>query len=134
MGRLTPYVQRTFSHAFEISVAVVWFLVGLSYVAAPQYTALHSPLARPFGIWEWVWSGMYLVAGPAVVWGVWRRELGLRVGGLILLTTGLTIQFVGALTAPIGFRTFTYLTYAGACAAKLWLLHGVYRKGRVYQL
>lgn len=126
--------QRFIVHGFETAVAVAWFLVGISYIVNPGYTAVHSTIGRDLAYWQWIWSVMYVVAGPAVIYGLYWRKVEFRIAGLLLLASGLSIQFVAACTVVIQVRTFTFLTYALVCYLKLIMLRGVYMKGKAYEI
>lgn len=132
-SRLSPWLQRLFSHVFELGVAVVWFIVGIAYMVDPL-AAVHSPIAHNIGHWVWAWIALYLAGSPLIVIGLLGRKVNLRIGGLILVMSGLMIQFIAAVYSPWDLRSLTYLVYATACCLRLYMLRGVYFHGKAYQL
>lgn len=116
--RSKPMVDRVTGHLFELAVAISWMLVGMSFIPNPTDTAAHSPVGRNLGVFAVVWSIMFIAGGLLVVWGVLRSVLGVRVGGLLLLATGLMMEGIGALTFEPSPRVLVYFVYCLACLAR----------------
>lgn len=126
--------QLGLSHAFEVAVAVAWSLTGFAWLAFDG-VAVHSPIARDLGPWHYVWGLLYCVAAPLIIVGIVSKAyVNVRMAGLILLSTGLTVQFCAAMTAPFDPRSLTYLVWAVACLGKVYLLWLVYFRHKAVAL
>lgn len=128
-ARRRPYKHRIAGHLFELAVAASWLCVGLAWLPSPTSTAEHSPVGRNVGVFATCWSSLFIIGGIATIWGVLRSELGVRVSGLVLLATGLAMEFVAAVTFDLTPRALVYLVYFGACAARALMLTLEHRRG-----
>lgn len=108
-------VEKLWAHVFEIATSIVWLLSGVTYLYDPA-TADRSPVGAILHPYDYFWSGCYVIGGPLVLYGLFRSSQRVRVAGLVLLATGLTMHFVAALSQPpFEIRDFVYLTFALAC-------------------
>lgn len=123
-----PVPRRLGSHAFEVTAAIGWFLVGLTYLTSGQ-AVIASPVgqvAHPFDV---IWSAGYVIAGPVILAAIIRRSTPLRVAGLSLLSAALLMQWVAAMYGGgVEPRDFVYLLYAGACILRAHLAAQVARR------
>lgn len=111
------------SHVFETTAATVWILVGVSFLADPRHTGLHSPLAHHVGWGAWTWSLLYIAGGLALLYGlVVADQFGPRVAGLALLATGTLMQGAAGIVYGAELRTVNYFLYSLAFALRAWVV------------
>lgn len=121
--------RRLTEELFEVAVALAWLLVGATFLPAPTDTAQHSPVGRNVGVFATGWSLLFIIGGALTICGVLRGELGVRVAGLVLLTTGLLMEGIAAGTFNFTPRVAVYFVYAAACGARALMLTLEQRRG-----
>ena len=118
LGRLIDAQFRFFANVLELGVALVWALIGLTYVLDPE-AETRSPVGSDAQPYDTIWSVFYLLALPFIWGGVIKLKPHWRVAGLLLLCSGLVIQgavvvqhaTIDSLWEP---RTLVYWVYAVA--------------------
>lgn len=129
--RLAALQERFIAHLFEGAVAIGWAIIGIAYLTNAHLED-HSPIGREVQPFDLVWSILYLVACPMILYGLWwgSRHWRWRVAGLILLTTGLIMQGIAAATFELEPRVAVYAVYAAACFLRAALLTQIIRPAR----
>lgn len=103
-----------------MAVAFAFMLVGAAYLLAPEATAIASPVGRDLGIFEIVWSALYVLGGASIIYALARPSARARVAGLALLATGLLMNGIGAATFELTLRVPIYFVYFLACASRAY--------------
>jgi hypothetical protein len=111
-----PAAKRIAASIFELAVALSWVLVGLSIIPDRQSATTHSLIGHSLGIFTTAWSVLFVVGGALVIWGITMHSFRARIAGLTLLSSGLLMEGIAALTVRLEPRVFVYFVYAGACA------------------
>ena len=109
------------TYAFEIATAVGWLLTGITNLADPS-SLIHSAVGRNVVPFAAVWSSLYVVSALGIIAGVARPLPALRVAGLMLLSTGLVMQTVAAITFSFSPRALAPAVYAVAAIMRAWVL------------
>ena len=123
------------THGFEMGVAIVWFLAGLSWAIDPSYAAIHSPVGHTLSWWSSLWAAGELVSSPLILYGIYDRDIRARGFGLAILSTALLGQGIAAiLYSPSDPRSYTYWTFALFCGLKVLMLKRIYVDKYTYQM
>lgn len=105
----------------EAAIAGGLLLSGVTYLVSPDELA-RSVVGHAVGPFDSVWSWMYVFGAVAVLYGIVRISPRWRVAGLVLLTAGLLMQFVAAVSFEVSPRAFVSLIYALACGVRALLI------------
>lgn len=111
-------VARIGDRAFELAVALTLALLGAVWAPDIGESPLHSPVGRQVLPWQDIWSAMYLCGAVLVFVGIPRRRCQWRLAGLVLLTTGLLMEGVAAMSFAVSLRAVVYFVFATACAGR----------------
>lgn len=113
---------RVVRHLFEIAVAVAWTLIGATYLVDGS-AITRSVVGESVAPFDTIWAVFYVVGGPLALYGVLFLAVRVRVGGLILLGTGLIMQgLAAAYVQPADPRWMNFFIFAGACLSRAHLL------------
>lgn len=105
---------------FEISFAIVWMIVGVSWIVSGDDLLLKSSVGAAINPgWRYLWATLYLIGAPLGLVGMYKRDARLRVAGLIFLTSGLLANGIAAITLTPELRDLTFFVWAGAGIARI---------------
>jgi hypothetical protein len=107
--------SKLWVHSFELASAVACALIGINYLVDSQ-AGVRSSIGQNLHPFDRVWTTMYVVAMPMIIYGVFSKSQNFRVAGLLMLGTGLFMNFIAALAyKPFEPRDFVFLCYSVAC-------------------
>jgi hypothetical protein len=107
--------------AFEVGIVMSSFFRGISYFTVDDF-ATRSIQGQDLGPWDTVWSLMFLICAPIIFYAISKPNINVRVFGLFLLGTALTMSSVAVISVhPLDGRSYASLFPGLACFLKVGL-------------
>lgn len=114
-GRIRAYV-------FELAAGLGYMFVGISFLLDPQQAAAHSTIGRQIPPFDTIWSVMEVLGGVMMIAGVLKPLPRLRVAGLLILGTALTMRVTAGLLTAAQIGIAFHGVFALACFLRAALI------------
>jgi hypothetical protein len=118
------------AYLFELATGVGFAFIGLGFLLDPRNTAIHSLIGRQIPPFDLIWSGMEILGGMLIVAGVVKPHPRLRVMGLLVLGTSLTMRIAAGLLTDPQLGIVSLAMYAGACFLRALMIVRVFLRVR----
>lgn len=114
-GRIRAYV-------FELAAGLGYMFVGISFLLNPREVAAHSIIGRQIPPFDTIWSVLEVLGGVMMLAGVLKPLPRLRVAGLLILGTALTMRVAAGLLTDPQVGILFHGVFAVACFLRALLI------------